>query len=113
MDMAVNQAFNTAQYSTNTAADFTAMATAQARSGAMTVDQAQKIGQDFEAMFIAQMLGPMFEGLKTDGPFGGGMAEKTFRSIMLDEYGKEIAKTNSLGIADAVAKELLQLQEVQ
>jgi|TARA_R110002072_G_scaffold727_10_gene5321 Rod binding domain-containing protein len=111
MDPTANQALFTSQGSS--AADFTAIATARARSGTMTEEQAQQIGRDFEAMFVAQMMAPMFEGLDTDGPFGGGMAEKTFRSLLLDEYGKEIAKSNSLGIADSVARELLQLQEVQ
>ena len=27
--------------------------------------------QKFESQFLAQMIGHMFEGIKTDGPFGG------------------------------------------
>jgi peptidoglycan hydrolase FlgJ len=74
---------------------------------------AKKVAQDFESVFISQMLGQMFEGIPTDGPFGGGQGEAMFRSLMLDEYGKQIAAQGGIGIADAVTKELLKHQEVQ
>ena len=51
-------------------------------------------------------------GIKTDGPFGGGQGEKVFRSIMIQEYGKEAAKQGNFGIADAVQQQLLKMQEV-
>lgn len=66
---------------------------------------------DFEAVFLGQMLAPMFEGLKTDGPFGGGNAEEIFRSMMVDEMGTAIARSGGIGIADAVYQKLLALQE--
>jgi Rod binding domain-containing protein len=67
--------------------------------------------QEFEGVFVAQMLGQMFEGISTDGPFGGGQGEQMFRSLMLDEYGKEIAKQGGIGLTDAVTRELLKHQE--
>ncbi|MCW8916154.1 MAG: rod-binding protein [Magnetovibrio sp.] len=69
--------------------------------------------QDFEAVFLSQMLKPMFEGLETDGMFGGGQAEEMWRSLMVDEYGKSIAKSGGIGIADAVMSEMIKMQEVQ
>jgi Rod binding domain-containing protein len=36
-----------------------------------------------------------------------------FRSLMIQEYGKAVAKQHSLGIADVVKRQLLQLQEQQ
>ena len=65
----------------------------------------------FEGMFMSQMLSLMFDGIDTDTTFGGGQAEKTFRSFMVNEYGKSIAATGQLGIADAVKKEMIHLQE--
>jgi Rod binding domain-containing protein len=56
------------------------------------------------------MLKPMFDGIKTDGLFGGGKTEEIFRSMMLDEYGKAIAKQHSIGIADVVKAELIKVQ---
>ena len=36
-----------------------------------------------------------------------------FRSLMVQEYGKSVAKQHVLGIADVVKRQLLQLQEQQ
>jgi len=55
----------------------------------------------------------MFSGVKTDGPFGGGSAEESWRGFLLDEYGKSITASGGIGIADAVYSELVALQEVR
>lgn len=67
--------------------------------------------QDFEAVFLSQMLKPVFESIDTDGPFGGGQAESMWRSLMVDEYGKSMAKSGGIGLAGAVMSEMLRLQE--
>lgn len=67
--------------------------------------------EDFEAVFLSQMLAPMFAGIKTDGPFGGGHAEEIFRSMLVEETGKTIARAGGIGIADAVYRQLLIYQE--
>jgi len=72
---------------------------------------AKKAAQQFEGVFISEFLGSMFEGVSTDGPFGGGQGEAMFRSLMLDEYGKQIATRGGLGLADAVSRQLLSEQE--
>ncbi|MBK1697715.1 rod-binding protein [Rhodovibrio salinarum] len=74
---------------------------------------AAKAAQDFEAMFIAQMLKPMFQGLSTEGMFGGGKGEEMYRSLLVEEYGKTIAQAGGVGIADQVKAEMLKLQEVK
>lgn len=81
------------------------------RAAAATPDQARKVGQDFEQMFLAQMLGPIFESLPTDGPFGGGTGERMFRTFQVDEYARAVTRAGGLGIADAVAREIIALQE--
>jgi len=66
---------------------------------------------EFEAQFLSQMLQPMFEGLKSDGPFGGGHAEKMWQSMLVKEYGKSLAQSGGVGLADEVQKQLLRAQE--
>lgn len=84
------------------------------RAGTADTAKAAKTGRQFEAMFMSQMLGHMFEGIKTDGIFGGGSGEQMFRSLLVDEYGKMVAnKGNGIGIGAAVQKMLLSHQEVQ
>ena len=55
----------------------------------------------------------MFEGIKTDGPFGGGQGEQMFRSLMLDQYGKQIAERGGFGLSDAITRALLSHQEAR
>jgi Rod binding domain-containing protein len=78
-----------------------------------TREQARHVAQQFERMFISEMLGPMFQGIETDGPFGGGNAEATFRPMLIDQYSDAIAKGGGVGIADAVMKEILKLQGLE
>jgi Rod binding domain-containing protein len=72
---------------------------------------AAKAAEEFEAIFIAQFLGSMFQGVRTDGPFGGGPGEEIFRSLMLEQYGKRIAADGGFGLADSVKRQLISLQE--
>ena len=69
-----------------------------------------KASQDFESSFLSNMLGQMFEGLQTDGPFGGGQGEAMFRSVMMDAFGKQITKSGGVGVATAVRREMLKMQ---
>ena len=96
-----------------TSSAMTAVQAAQIRSPAATgsLTQIKAKAQEFEGVFVAQMLGQMFSGVSTDGPFGGGQGEQMFRSLMIDEYGKQIAKQGGIGIADSVTRELLKQQE--
>jgi flagellar protein FlgJ len=75
--------------------------------------QAVKAAEDFEALFINEFLGAMFESVPTDGPFGGGPGEEIFRSLMIDQYSKTIASQGGFGLSDAVKRQLLLAQEVK
>ncbi len=66
--------------------------------------------KDFEAVFITEMIKPMFEGIKTDERFGGGKGEEVFNGLMLQEYGKLIAETGQIGIASSIKEELIRIQ---
>lgn len=74
---------------------------------------ARRTAEEFEAVFLAQMLEYMVAGLDTSGPFGGGHGEEVFRSLLTQEYGRAIAKAGGVGLADAVQREILRLQEVE
>lgn len=62
--------------------------------------------KQFEAMMISQMLQSMFEGVSTDGFFGGGFAEESFRGLMLEAVGSQIAAGSGLGIAENVQSQI-------
>jgi len=85
----------------------------QAPKAGTTMDATKKAAKEFEAVFISQFLGSMFEGIQTDGMFGGGQGEQIFRSMMLDQYGKQLANQGGFGLADAVTRSLIQHQEAE
>lgn len=70
-----------------------------------------KLGLDFETMCLTNLLSPMFEGLQTDGPFGGGHAEETMRSFYVGAMAKEMAQRGGIGISNMMQSQLLKLQE--
>ncbi|AQR62244.1 rod-binding protein [Brevundimonas sp. LM2] len=73
----------------------------------------RETAEAFEASFLAQMIKPMFEGLSTDGPFGGGEAEGTWRSFMIDAMAKQTVKAGGIGLADTVVAEMVRMQAEQ
>jgi peptidoglycan hydrolase FlgJ len=78
-----------------------------------TPADAAKVGRQFEQMFLAQMLGPMFSAIDTDGPFGGGSGEQMMRSFQIDAFANSIVSRGGIGLAQNVAREVLRLQEKQ
>jgi peptidoglycan hydrolase FlgJ len=83
----------------------------QAPSATDNIAVATKAAKQYEGVFISEFLGSMFEGIKTDGPFGGGQGEEMFRSMMIDEYGKQIESQGGFGLSSAITRQLLSEQE--
>ena len=75
-----------------------------------TRERMQKAAKDFEATFISQMLGQMFEGVEVSEPFGGGAGEQAFKSFLIEAMGKQMAATGGLGLADDLQREMLRMQ---
>lgn len=70
-----------------------------------------KTAEDFEAVFLTQMMERMFAGLGGDGPLGSGEAGGAYRSMLADQYGKTIAAAGGIGVAEDVRCELIALQQ--
>lgn len=85
---------------------------ALSKSG-VNMAQIEEAATDFEAMFITEMLKPMFDGVMgADPTFGGGKGEEVFKGFMLQEYGKMIAKDHGIGLAASVKAEMIRIQEM-
>lgn len=82
----------------------------QGQANGMSEEKAREAAKQFESFFIGQMLEYMNTDIDGQGMFGGGHAEDMWRSMLNQEYGKEIAKSSSLGVADAVMRSMLQAQ---
>lgn len=79
-------------------------------NSAQTAEQMRKTAEDFEAVFLSQMMEHML-GETTESSFGGGPGENAFKSMLNEEYAKVMAKAGGIGLADHVMREMIALQE--
>ncbi len=85
---------------------------ASAKNTRMSQPQIERTAKDFESMFVAQMLEQMFGDSVGSELFGDEETSDIYKGLMMEQYGKEIARAGGIGIADYVRRELLRLQEV-
>ncbi|KAA0683611.1 rod-binding protein [Roseomonas genomospecies 6] len=85
--------------------------TAESRVDPAIRAKLRQSANEFESVFVSQMLGHMFDGIEVDETFGGGHGEEMFRSMLTNEYGKQMSRSGGFGIADQVYRELLRAQE--
>ncbi len=67
--------------------------------------------ENFEATYLNTMFSQMFAGLDHDAIGEGGQAEETWRSMLVNEYSKSVAKAGGIGLGKEVYHELVRLQE--
>jgi peptidoglycan hydrolase FlgJ len=75
------------------------------------IDALRHAAQEFEAIFLAQVLGTMSQGLGGDDLLGDGQ-DDVFRDMLNEEIAKLISRSGGIGVADAVLREMLKAQEV-
>ncbi len=73
----------------------------------------EKTAHEFEAAFLSSMLSTLFQNVETPAPFGGGSAEGTYKSFLTDAFAKRVAQAGGVGLAPAVAREMLKLQGLE
>ncbi|HRP10623.1 MAG TPA: rod-binding protein [Terricaulis sp.] len=78
-----------------------------------TQDEIRRVAQEFESVFLAEMLSPMFEALDTEGLGGGGIGEQMFRPMLVQRYAESIARNGGVGVADYIIAELNRMQVVE
>ncbi len=88
-----------------------AAATLPAGGDTPRLDALRHAAQEFEAIFLAQVLGTMTQGLGGDDLLGDGQGE-VFRDMLNEEVAKLISRNGGIGVADAVLREMLKAQEV-
>jgi peptidoglycan hydrolase FlgJ len=75
------------------------------------VEGMRHAAQEFEGIFLAQVLGTMTQGLGGDDLLGDGQSG-FFYEMLNDEIAKLISRSGGIGVADAVLREMLKAQEV-
>jgi len=77
---------------------------------AVSKEQLEKTAKDFEAVFMAQMIKPMWSGVETDGMFGGGAGEDTMHDLLIQEYGKSMVRGDQHGLSPAIMDAMIRMQ---
>lgn len=76
------------------------------RVDASDKDRLKEVAQEFEAIFVKQMLDSMRKNLKKeDDLLDGGMAQDIFQDMLYTEYSRLMSKTGNFGIADSIYKQ--------
>ncbi len=75
-------------------------------------DALHDAAEQFEAVFLTQMLSTITKGLGSEQLFGGGPEQSFFHDMFTDEVAKLISRSGGVGVADAVLQEMLKVQEV-
>ena len=76
------------------------------------VRKIERAAQDFEAMALGQLLGPIFDTVdESKGPFGGGSGEAAWKPMMVTEMAKSLAKQGSMGLKEPIMQQMLRMQE--
>ncbi len=70
----------------------------------------EKAAQEFEAVFLAQMMEHMFAEVDLS-PGSEGPGDDIYKSMLIDEYGKLMSRSGGIGVADHVKREMLRVQE--
>ncbi|HEX8233143.1 MAG TPA: rod-binding protein [Caulobacteraceae bacterium] len=70
----------------------------------------RETAEKFEAQLLSQMMQPMFANLSSEAPFGGGAGESTWRGFLVEEMGKQMARSGGVGLAAPVQREMLRMQ---
>jgi flagellar protein FlgJ len=71
----------------------------------------RETAQEFEALFLAQMLATVNQGLG-QGLTGEGSDADIYQDMFNQEVARLISRTGGIGVADAILREMLKMQEV-
>jgi Rod binding domain-containing protein len=80
-------------------------------SGTPEGQKIKKTAEDFESMFLEQMVDRMTQAGGAEGPLGeNGTGGDVWRSMLSGQYAKTISKAGGLGISDQIMRSMIQLQ---
>ena len=92
------------------AAASSAMSAALPAMQSLSPQKIKETAQEFESVFLGNMLEEMFTGIE-EGPFDGGEGSATWRSLRTEEMARSIAAAGGIGLAEHVQRHLIALQE--
>jgi murein DD-endopeptidase MepM/ murein hydrolase activator NlpD len=79
---------------------------AQNASGEIKKDELKKVSQEFEAIFIAQLLKVMRETIEESGLWEGGFGKSIYTELFDQEVSLSMAQRGALGMSDLLYRSL-------
>lgn len=76
-------------------------------------DQLKQKAVELEGVFLNTLLSQVSSSVDTEGPFGGGHAEETWRGMLATEHASEMARAGGIGLADSILRDLIVTQSSQ
>jgi peptidoglycan hydrolase FlgJ len=70
-------------------------------------DKAMQQAQNFETLFVNEMLQHMFTDIGDDGPLGNAQGVGVWRSLLTEQYAKNFVRAGGLGLASHIYKSLM------
>lgn len=95
----------------NTAAA-SALKSGGATANTLTAEKAREAAEEFEAVFLSQMLATMTQELGGAGGVAGEGGD-VYRDMFTQEVAKMISRSGGIGVADTVLQEMLKIQEIK
>ena len=71
------------------------------------VSDFKQVLQQYEGLVLAKMLEQIFENQEPDPLTGGGFAEETLNSFLIQEYATKIAENGKLNLTKDIKNQLL------
>lgn len=74
--------------------------------------KAKKQADEFETMFLEQMTERLMAAGESEGPLGeNGTGGGIYRSMLTQEYARNLQRSGGIGLSDTIIRSLLQVQE--
>lgn len=77
---------------------------------ASEIKKIDETAEEFEAMFLSNMLEQMYSEVKLEKPFGGGNSEGIYRSMLIGKYAENMAAGGGIGIASQLKDSMYKMQ---
>jgi len=85
---------------------------ATAAENTPNVETTRKAAEEFEAVFLSQMLATMTQELGGAGSVAGEGGD-VYQDMFTQEVAKMISRSGGIGVADAILQEMLKVQEIK
>ncbi|MFT6659583.1 rod-binding protein [Maritalea sp.] len=65
---------------------------------------------ELEGVFLNTLLSQVTSSVDTEGQFGGGYGEETWRGMQASEYANNMAQAGGIGLSDSILRDLIDTQ---